>query len=81
MLSGCFNVDPPSNGGVGFSAPSSSFPDAAAAASLQRVDAEGLEAVYVALMDLGPKVVQELWSSIEEVQIYSSVYQSSLLIV
>lgn len=36
--------------------------------AVSRLDAEGLEAVYLALMDLGPKVVQVLHSSIEEVR-------------
>lgn len=65
MLSGCFNLDPPSNEeGDGGGGGSSIVADPA---SIQRVDTEGLESVYTALVNLGPVVVKELWSSIEEV--------------
>lgn len=72
VLSGCFNLDRPSNEGEGRNGyggrgggGSSVVADPA---SIQRVDTEGLESVYTALMNLGPRVVRELWSSIEEVR-------------
>lgn len=72
MLSGSFNVNPPVTGsvGVGGAVPAAAVVAAGlggAVPPLPRVDTEGLEAVYVALVDLGPKVVQALSSSIEEV--------------
>lgn len=79
VLTGCFNVNPlavrssidgahrrPSYGAVGKTGAGGG--GLGLGLAIPRVDTEGLDAVYGGLVGLGPRVVSELWSSIEEVR-------------
>lgn len=74
LLSGSFNLDPMVTGYTSRDKCGHHRPAASPGGSggggirgLSRVDSEGLEAVYLKLADMGPKIVTMLWSAIEEV--------------
>lgn len=67
VLSACFNVDEPAAARHGDLGGTQTGEGRGQGTALPRVDAAGLEAVYAGLAGLGPRVVDTLWSSIEEV--------------
>lgn len=67
VLSACFNVEAPAAARRIDLGGRKAREGRGQGMALPRVDTAGLEAVYAGLAGLGPRVVDTLWSSIEEV--------------
>ncbi|CAM9846562.1 unnamed protein product [Ectocarpus sp. 13 AM-2016] len=68
VLSACFNIEAPAEARNGNLGRTQTEEGRGQGTVFPRVDAAGLEAVYAGLAGLGPRVVETLWSSIEEVR-------------
>ncbi|CAN0304871.1 unnamed protein product [Ectocarpus sp. 12 AP-2014] len=68
VLSACFNIEAPAEARNGNLGRTQTGEGRRQGTVFPRVDAAGLEAVYAGLAGLGPRVVETLWSSIEEVR-------------
>ncbi|CAB1107056.1 unnamed protein product [Ectocarpus sp. CCAP 1310/34] len=66
VLSACFNIEAPAEARHGNLGRTQTGEGRGQGTAFPRVDAAGLEAVYAGLAGLGPRVVDTLWSSIEE---------------
>ncbi|CAN0107444.1 unnamed protein product, partial [Ectocarpus sp. 8 AP-2014] len=66
VLSACFNIEAPAEARHGNLGRTQTGEGRGQGTAFPRVDAAGLEAVYAGLAGLGPRVVETLWSSIEE---------------